>query len=322
MDITVHKFSGQPNIATTANQIHLHSTGNPKATIENEVKYLVDNGGHKNAFYTHIVGQGKVYQVANTGRGAWDVGGGWNHNTYAAIEFSELVNSKAEFEQSYKLYIALARQLAKQGGIAMQYNTGSKGLMTHDYCSKHQPANKSDHVDPMPFLNKWGISEAQFKKDLLNGIDGEVTFTNVATTSAPAASAAKTSTGSIATVQSWLNSNYGTGLAVDNLNGPATKRALAKGIQTEINRQFGGHIAVDGIFGSGSKSAFKTIRRGAQGNMTRIIQGAMICKGYSVNGFDGIFGGGLQSAVKQFQSVTGLSSDGVVGPDTAYKLFA
>ena len=189
MDITVHKFSGQPNLATTVNQIHLHSTGNPKATVENEVKYLVDNGGHKNAFYTHIVGQGKVYQVANTGRGAWDVGGGWNHNTYAAIEFSELVNSKAEFEQSYKLYIALARQLAKQGGIAIQYNTGSKGLMTHDYCSKHQPANQSDHVDPMPFLNKWGISEAQFKNDLLNGISGEATFTNVATTSVPAASA-------------------------------------------------------------------------------------------------------------------------------------
>ncbi|WP_333603528.1 hypothetical protein [Lactobacillus acetotolerans] len=72
----------------------------------------------------------------------------------------------------------------------MQYNTGSKGLMTHDYCSKHQPANRSDHVDPMPFLNKWGISEAQFKKDLLNGIDGEVTFTNVAT-STPVQSAPK-----------------------------------------------------------------------------------------------------------------------------------
>lgn len=321
MDITVHKFSGQPNIATTANQIHLHSTGNPKATIENEVKYLVDNGGHKNAFYTHIVGQGKVYQVANTGRGAWDVGGGWNHNTYAAIEFSELVNSKAEFEQSYKLYIALARQLAKQGRIAMQYNTSSKGLMTHDYCSKHQPANRSDHVDPMPFLNKWGISEAQFKKDLLNGIDGEVTFTNVAT-STPAQSAAKTSTGSIATVQSWLNANYGTGLAVDNLNGPATKKALAKAIQTEINKQFGGRIAVDGVFGSGSKAAFKTIRRGAQGNITRIIQGALICYGYNVNGFDGVFGAGLLAAVKQFQRDHGLSADGVVGKDTAYKLFS
>lgn len=322
MDITVHKFSGQPNIATTANQIHLHSTGNPKATIENEVKYLVDNGGHKNAFYTHIVGQGKVYQVANTGRGAWDVGGGWNHNTYAAIEFSELVNSKAEFEQSYKLYIALARQLAKQGGIAMQYNTGSKGLMTHDYCSKHQPANRSDHVDPMPFLNKWGISEAQFKKNLLNGISGEVTFTNVATTSAPAASVAKTSTGSIASVQMWLNTTYGAGLAVDNLNGPATKRALAIAIQTEINKQFGGHIAVDGDFKQASKAAFKTIRQGASGNMTRIVQGALICYGYNVNGFDGVFGAGLLAAVKQFQRDHGLSADGVVGKDTAYKLFA
>lgn len=170
----------------------------------------------------------------------------------------------------------------------------------------------------MPFLNKWGISEAQFKKDLLNGISGEVTFTNVATT----APKAKTSTGSIATVQSWLNVNYGTGLAVDNLNGPATKRALAKAIQTEINKQFGGRIAVDGIFGSGSKGAFKTVRIGASGNMSRIIQGALICKGYSVNGFDGIFGGGLQSVVQQFQSVTGLSVDGVVGPNTAYKLFA
>lgn len=128
--------------------------------------------------------------------------------------------------------------------------------------------------------------------------------------------------GAIADIQRWLNSNYSTRLNVDNTNGQATKRALAKAIQTEINRQFGGGISIDGIFGNNSRAAFKTVREGAKGNITRIIQAALICKGYSVNGFDGTFGGGLKAAVIQFQKDHGLDADGVVGKDTAYRLFA
>ncbi|MDI6553084.1 hypothetical protein [Leuconostoc falkenbergense] len=58
-------------------QNHLHSTGNPRASVQNERDYLA---GHYNAAnYTHLVGitngQVDIRQVMNTNGGAWDVGG-------------------------------------------------------------------------------------------------------------------------------------------------------------------------------------------------------------------------------------------------------
>ena len=45
----------------------------------------------------------------------------------------------------------------------------SAGIKTHAYCTRHQPNNGSDHVDPYPYLAKWGISREQFKKDVESG---------------------------------------------------------------------------------------------------------------------------------------------------------
>ena len=122
-------------------------------------------------------------------------------------------------------------------------------------------------------------------------------------------------------VQEWLNNNYGTGIAVDGLYGPATKKALVKALQTEFNRQFGSGLAVDGIFGNNTKNACRNIKQGMTGNITKTIQGMLICRGYDTNGFDGIFGSGTANAVRQFQSNNGLSADGIVGKNTFSKLF-
>jgi len=54
-------------------QIHLHSTANPNATIDDEAAYLSKNW--PNGYYTHLVGQGRVMQVAAVNGGAYDVGG-------------------------------------------------------------------------------------------------------------------------------------------------------------------------------------------------------------------------------------------------------
>ena len=52
----------------------------------------------------------------------------------------------------------------------MKVDAGNVGILSHEYCTKHQPNNGSDHVDPYPYLAKWGISRAQFKKDVENGL--------------------------------------------------------------------------------------------------------------------------------------------------------
>lgn len=122
-------------------------------------------------------------------------------------------------------------------------------------------------------------------------------------------------------IQGTLNTRYGTGLSVDGLYGNQTHRALVKGLQTEINRQYGKHLSVDGIFGPATKSACPIVRKGAQGNITWLIQSMLVIKGYSTNGIDGIYGNGTYNAIKTFQRNNGLSQDGICGPNTFEKLF-
>lgn len=150
-------------------QVHAHSTGNPRSTAQNEADYYHNKDMYLGTF-SHIVGNGRVIQVGEVGRGFWDVGGGWNAEAYAAVEMIESHATRAEFERDYKIYCELLRDLAKQGGIPLTVDDKNlAGIKTHNYCTYHQPNNNSDHVDPIPYLAKWGISIAQFRKDVTQG---------------------------------------------------------------------------------------------------------------------------------------------------------
>ena len=154
-------------------QVHAHSTGNSNSTAQNEADYM-NRKDINSGFYSHVVGNGRVIQVAEVNRGFWDVGGGWNSWGYAAVELIESHRTQAEFDRDYKIYVELLRQLAKEAGIRLTLDDGNVGIMTHEYCTYNQPMNNSDHVDPYPYLKKWGISKTQFKRDIEKGIDEEV----------------------------------------------------------------------------------------------------------------------------------------------------
>lgn len=161
-----------PQVGVTPyKQVHAHSTGNPNSTAQNEADYMYRKDLNT-GFYTHVVGNGRVIQVANVNRGAWDVGGGWNYETYAAVELIESHRTKDEFMRDYKLYVNLLRDLAKQAGLPTTLDSGDRGIISHAYATAHQPSNASDHVDPYPYLAKWGISKAQFARDLSSGFSG------------------------------------------------------------------------------------------------------------------------------------------------------
>lgn len=153
-------------------QIHNHSTGNPKSTVQNERDYLA--GHYAGANYTHLVGvtngQVDIRQVMNTNGGAYDVGGDWNWETWAAIELVEgSIKTREDFNIAYPAYIWLTRELARQAGIPITIDTpDTAGIKTHNYASK--TGHGSDHVDPIGFLASWGVSYDQFKNDVLNGI--------------------------------------------------------------------------------------------------------------------------------------------------------
>ena len=63
-----------------------------------------------------------------------------------------------------------------------------------------------------------------------------------------------------------------------------------------------------------------TLKKGAKGNITKLVQEKLVSLGYNTNGVDGIFGTGTEKAVISFQKSNGLVADGIVGRNTWGKL--
>lgn len=85
-------------------------------------------------------------------------------------------------------------------------------------------------------------------------------------------------------------------------------------LQQECNAQGFSNQSVDGIAGSKTLAGCPTLRQGARGNITKLLQERL---GVTA---DGIFGGNTRAAVIDFQNTHGLSADGIVGKNTWRKL--
>ncbi len=130
-----------------------------------------------------------------------------------------------------------------------------------------------------------------------------------------------TVSGHVADVQRWLNQEYRFALDIDNSAGPLTWTALRKALQMEINRQSGAGLEIDGSIGPKTKAAIIYTKRGVKGNITKLVQAALYCKGYDPKGLDGSFGPGMEAAVRKYQADHGLSVDGMAGRETQASLF-
>ncbi|MCX7578753.1 N-acetylmuramoyl-L-alanine amidase [Leuconostoc falkenbergense] len=223
-------------------QIHMHSTGNEKASVQNERDYLA---GHYNlANYNYLVGitngQVDIRHVMNDNSGAWDVGGDWNWETYAAIEFSEGIQSQADFNKAYPAYIWLARYLAKKAGITYTIdNLNTIGIKSHNYASA--TGHGSDHVDPIPFLAKWGVSRDKFNRDLVNGVGNDTIVAPVVTPTSNTNSTSKPATGSSAIQQFKNAGNHFTNTKTFKVD----KIAKVNGIWQMINYALAGGTDAD-----------------------------------------------------------------------------
>lgn len=95
--------------------------------------------------------------------------------------------------------------------------------------------------------------------------------------------------------------------------------AWVRNLQVELNVQGfrdnnGNKLVVDGIAGSKTLSACPTLRIGARGNITKLMQQKI---GVAA---DGIFGNNTKQAVINYQRSKGLVADGIVGRNTWRKL--
>lgn len=154
------------------NQVHLHSTANTRATMQDEATYMSRN--YNAANYTNIVGwnyetgKAESWQIMPKG-GAYDLGGDWNWDGWMSIEFSENIPNQKAFKSAYQVYIDTARQGAREVGANYALDDGTGiGLITHGSASAS--GHGSDHNDPLPFLARWGVSKAQLARDLRTGV--------------------------------------------------------------------------------------------------------------------------------------------------------
>ena len=109
--------------------------------------------------------------------------------------------------------------------------------------------------------------------------------------------------------------------SAESSRGNVVVNDLVKELQHELNVQKNAKLAEDGIFGPETAKAMINVKIGARGNITKIIQKALIKKGYSIyGGIDGIFGKDTDRRVRDFQRNNGLTSDGIVGRNTIEKL--
>jgi len=165
----------------TTSLIVAHESGNANNvgpnSLDREISYMEKN--HKRAFVSHWVGGGgRVVQLAPVGKEQWGAGSVANKHAYAQVELAR-TNVKATFDKDYAVYIELLRDLADEAGIPKTLNTGSKntdkGIKTHHWVSVN--LGNTTHVDPDAYLASWGISIAQFRKDIENGIGKKVVST-------------------------------------------------------------------------------------------------------------------------------------------------
>lgn len=91
-------------------------------------------------------------------------------------------------------------------------------------------------------------------------------------------------------------------------------------LQQECNVQGFSNQKVDGIAGVNTLNGCPTLRQGARGNITKLLQEKLVSLGYNTNGIDGIYGGATANAVKSYQRSKNLSSDGICGQATWRKL--
>lgn len=139
--------------------------------------------------------------------------------------------------------------------------------------------------------------------------------------------------GQIRVFQNWLNTWYGNllkrecgaVLEADGRFGPGTRQAALVVWKDILNRLYGKKIPLSGErFDEKCKEAAGTalVRYGSKGTLVVLAEGFLAEKGIYLGNIDGIFGTGMEEAVRRFQTDYLLETDGVIGRNTWTGLFA
>lgn len=92
--------------------------------------------------------------------------------------------------------------------------------------------------------------------------------------------------------------------------------AWVEELQTECNRQKYSKQSIDGKVGPKTIAGCPTIKQGASGNITKLLQRVLRAYGFDCGNIDGAFGDKTYNAVIEFQKSRSLVPDGIVGKNT------
>lgn len=269
-----YSLNGKLSIRSKTERIILHHADASNCTAEDIDRWHKKNGWTCIGYHFFVKKDGTIYR----GRQENSVGahaGGANSNSIGIC-----FEGRYETEQMPNAQVEAGKELVAY--LKNKYNI-SKVQKHSNVCSTSCPGKN-------------------FKFDEIANSTANNTVTYV--------EVKKEARGSVATIQSTLNNKYGLNVAVDNIYGNETKKALVKALQTELNKQYNKNLNVDGIFGEKTKEACITVKKGAKGNITWTLQAMLICKGSDIS-VDGDFGGNTENAVRDYQSKNGLAVDGI-----------
>ena len=330
-----------------------HYTGNKGDTALNNAKYF--NACNRNASAHFFVDDENIYQVVNLNNSAWAVGDGkgaygiLNRNS---VSIEMCCNSEGVISETTEANaLELGKYLMDLYGIdldhVVRHYDASRKICPNwtnnnwerwlNFKSKLAGTTvKNEIVETTVVAEKDPIAEAktyvgirvlELQQKLIacgydcgghgaDGIFGKGTY------------------------ESLIQFQKDNGLKIDGLAGPNTFDKLyelvavndsdisfnfekwVKDLQTECNRQGFSKQKVDGDPGDKTLKGCPTLRKGAEGNITKLAQERLISLGYDLgkHGADGDFETATYSAVIKFQKDYGLSTDGIVGQNTWRKL--
>lgn len=123
-----------------------------------------------------------------------------------------------------------------------------------------------------------------------------------------------------------MNNFAGAGLATDGLWGANSRKGLVKCLQRALNKDYKLRLGEDGIRGNATNNALGThyVKRGETQYLVTFVEIGLMALGYYNSSVEapGVFGGGLETAVRNFQKTNGLICDGICGRNSILKILS
>lgn len=297
----------------------IHYTSNDGDSDEANGKYFANNVVKASSHY--FVDDNSVTQSVPDDYVAYAVGGKCQSNHHPMYKVITNTNSiSIEMCDNHKdgtVHICdetLANTYALARALMSKYNITIDRVYRHFDVNGKLCPNCNGLLEDAIWQN--------FKNNIVNSTVGNLGTSTATTVPAPAVNPNKDSI--VSRGQQHSINFTGHSIVVDGARGPKTQANIARCFQHAINLDYKKSLKEDGDFGKDSKSALGKhyVKKGETQYLVTAVEIALMCRGYDPSGVEcpGIFGDGLEKAVKQFQSDRGLKVDGIAGRDTILKL--